>query len=263
MSFIPLGLGDVAVSLSLMAAVVLLSLRHKLGLEKDLVVGTLRAFVQLLIVGHVLRLVFSVKHPLPVIAMLLVMMGIAVYNGVRRQSVRFQGMTIAMSVSIALVTSAILAIVVAVVIKAKPWFQPQVVIPIAGMTVAASMNAATLAMNRFSSDLKLRKKEVETALALGASPRVAIQSLLKDAAKAAMIPSINSLMIVGVVQLPGMMSGQILSGIDPIQAINYQIVVVYMICAAGAFTSYAILLQSYRRFFTAREQLRPRLFLKE
>ena len=70
-----------------------------------------------------------------------------------------------------------------------------------------------------------------------------------------MLPSINALMVVGVVQLPGMMSGQILSGIDPIQAINYQIVVMYMIAASAAFTSYAILLQSYRRFFTHREQL--------
>lgn len=260
MNFIPLGISDIAVSLILMAAVILLSLWNRLGLEKDLLVGTIRTFVQLLAVGYVLRFIFYMEHPVPVILMLLVMMGIAVYNGVQRQSAKFTGMVVTMGFSIGLVTVAILAIVVIVVIKAKPWYQPQVVIAIAGMTIAASMNAATLAMNRFSADLKLRKKEVETALALGASPRMAVQPLLKDAAKAAMLPSINALMIVGVVQLPGMMSGQILSGVDPIQAINYQIVVMYMIAASAAFTSYAILFQSYRKFFTSREQLLPKLF---
>ena len=260
MHFIPLGLGDVALSIVLIGAVVLLSLWNKLGLEKDLVIGTVRTFVQLLAVGHILRFVFSLDHPWPVILVVLVMMAVAVYNGVRRQSAKFRGMTIAMSVSIAAATILVLFVVVVVVIKAKPWFEPQVVIPIAGMTIAASMNAATLGMNRLSADLKLRKKEVEAALALGASPRVAVHPLLKDAAKSAMLPSINALMIVGVVQLPGMMSGQILSGIDPIQAINYQIVVMYMICAAAAITSYAILFQSYRKFFTSREQLLPGLF---
>jgi putative ABC transport system permease protein len=263
MKFIPLGIGDVAISLILMAAVILLSLRHRLGLEKDLVVGTLRTFIQLVAVGYILRFVFSLNHPVPVLLMLLAMTAIAVHNGVQRQTLKFHGMIVVMGISIGLVTIAILAIVVIVVIKAKPWFQPQVMIPIAGMTIASSMNAATLAINRFSADLKLRKKEVETALALGASPRVAVQPLLKDAAKAAMLPSINALMIVGVVQLPGMMSGQILSGIDPIQAINYQIVVMYMIAASAAFTSYAILFQSYRRFFTSREQLLPGLFRRE
>jgi putative ABC transport system permease protein len=75
-----------------------------------------------------------------------------------------------------------------------------------------------------------------------------------------MLPSINALMVVGIVQLPGMMSGQILSGVEPVQAVNYQIVIMYMIAAAAAFTSYAILFQSCRRFFTPREQLVRKMF---
>jgi putative ABC transport system permease protein len=260
MEFIPLRLQDVAVSLLFMAAVILLSFRHRLGLEKDLLVGTVRALVQLLVVGYVLRFVFSLEHPVPVLIMLLLMLGIAVYNAVRRQSIRYVGIVVSMGTSIGIVTVLAMTVIVAFVIKVKPWYQPQVVIPIAGMAIAASMNAATLAMNRFTADLKLRRKEVDAALALGASPRMAVQPLLRDAAKTAMLPSINALMIVGVVQLPGMMSGQILSGVEPVQAVNYQIVIVYMIAASAAFTSYMILLQSCRRFFTSREQLQPRLF---
>ena len=86
MHFIPLGLGDVALSIVLIGAVVLLSLWNKLGLERDLVIGTVRTFVQLLAVGHILRFVFSLDHPWPVILVVLVMMAVAVYNGVRRQS---------------------------------------------------------------------------------------------------------------------------------------------------------------------------------
>lgn len=260
MTYAVLSLKDVAISLVLMAAVIILSFRHKLGLEKELIVGSIRTFVQLLAVGYVLRFVFSLEHPVPVLLMLLVMMAAAVYNGIRRQSMQFVGMVVVMGISIGVVTSAVMAILIAFVIRVTPWYQPQVIIPISGMAIAASMNAATLAINRFTSDLSQRKKEVEAALALGSSPRTAVQPLLRAASKAAMLPSINALMIVGIVQLPGMMSGQILSGVEPVQAVNYQIVIMYMIAAAAAFTSYAILFQSCRRFFTPREQLLRQLF---
>jgi len=260
MTYAVLSLKDVAISLILMTAVIYLSFRHKLGLGKELIEGSIRAFVQLLAVGYILRLVFSLEHPVPVLVMLLVMLGVAVFNGVKRQSVRFVGMAVVMGISIGVVTCGVMVIVIGLVVRITPWYQPQVIIPIYGMAIAASMNAATLAMNRFTADLSQRRKEVEAALALGASPRMAVQPLLWAASRSAMLPSINSLMVVGIVMLPGMMSGQILSGVEPVQAVNYQIVIMYMIVAAAAFTSYAVLFQSYRRFFTPREQLHRRLF---
>ena len=134
-------------------------------------------------------------------------------------------------------TAATLAYVIGVVVQVRPWYEPQYIIPIAGMILGNSMTSTAPAGERLQGELRARTAEVETRLALGFSGREAVQPLVRSALRAAMIPTVNGMMTVGLVQLPGMMTGQILAGSSPLVAIRYQIVVVFMQAAATALGS--------------------------
>ena len=153
-------------------------------------------------------------------------------------------------------TAATLAYVIGVVVQPRPWWEPQYVIPIAGMILGNSMTSAALAGDRLQADLFTRRDEVETRLALGFSGREAVQPLVRAALRAAMIPTVNGMMTVGVVQLPGMMTGQILAGASPLTAIRYQIVVVFMLAVATALGSLLFVRLAVGRYLTPAHQLR-------
>jgi putative ABC transport system permease protein len=132
------------------------------------------------------------------------------------------------------------------------------VIPLFGMIVGNAMNGAALAAERLTSEMELRRGEVEAYLALGASPGRASAEPVRRALVAALIPAVNGLMVVGLVALPGMMTGQILAGSSPTLAVRYQIMVAFMLAGAVAITATALVLWYRRRFFTVAEQLAVR-----
>lgn len=113
-----------------------------------------------------------------------------------------------------------------------------------------------LAAERLSSEIRSKRALIEARLSLGATSREAVSDIVASAARAAMIPTINSLMTVGIVSLPGMMTGQILSGASPIIAVKYQIVVMYMIAASVMISSVLIVQRGYKQFFTEHHQFR-------
>ena len=134
-------------------------------------------------------------------------------------------------------------------------FTAQQIIPIAGMVIGNSMNAMAISLERLLGDLRGRRGEVEMQLCLGADYREASQDIFRDAMRAGMIPSINSMMAVGVVFIPGMMTGQILAGADPVSAIRYQIVVMVMLVGSTALGSLLVLSLVRRRCFGPAQQL--------
>jgi len=231
------------------------SLYHKLGLGRDLLVGTVRTFAQLFLMGYVLTFVFKVHASWLVLLMFTGMVTAAVQiirSRVKERSVPFVMPTFfTMLISYTLVSF----VVTSVIIGAKPWWTPQYFIPLAGMIVGNSMTAISISLDRLFSDFKARRSEVEMKLALGADYREASQDILRDAIKAGMIPSINSLMAVGLVSLPGMMTGQILSGTDPLIAIRYQIVVMLMMVASTALGALLVTGLVRRRCFSAAQRL--------
>ena len=160
------------------------------------------------------------------------------------------------ALALTLSTAAILAYVIGVVVQVRPWYEPQYLIPLAGMILGNAMTAAALAGDRLQSDLRARADEVEAMLSLGFSGREAVQPLVRDALRAAMIPTVNGMMTVGVVQLPGMMTGQILAGSSPLVAIEYQIVVVFMLAAGTAMASLIFVRLAVGRYLTPAHQLR-------
>jgi putative ABC transport system permease protein len=145
-----------------------------------------------------------------------------------------------------------------VIVGAKPWWKPQYFIPLAGMIVGNSMNAIAISLDRLFGELRGRRQEVEMMLCLGADYKEASQDMVINAMRAGMIPSINSMMAAGVVFIPGMMTGQILAGADPLIAIRYQIVVMVMLVGSTAIGSLVVVLLVRRLCFGPGHQLRLR-----
>lgn len=236
-----------------------ISLARGLGLVRDLAVGAVRTFVQLFIMGYVLTLVFRLEAFWPVVLVFLVMVGSAaqiVRGRIKERSVPF-GMPLLGTML--LCYSLVGYLVVGVIVQAKPWWQPQYFIPLAGMVVGNSMNALAIALERLLSDLRNRRDDVEMRLSLGADYREASASIVRDALRAGMIPSINSMMGVGLVFIPGMMTGQILAGADPMTSIRYQIVIMFMLTASTALSSLlAVLLVRKRCFGPGQNLVLPR-----
>lgn len=228
-----------------------LSLYYQLKLEKDLAIGVVRTFVQLLAMGYLLKILFGLNNALLVLTLYAAMTFFSVHivrGRVKETSVAYLApTTLAVLFSYSLIT----ILVTRVVIGAEPWWNPQFFIPIGGMVAGNSMNSLALSLERFFSELRTRRDEVEMMLCHGADYKEATESMFRDALRAGMIPAINSMMGVGLVSLPGMMTGQILAGADPEEAVRYQIVVMLMIVASTALASIIVLLLVRRRCFSS------------
>ena len=247
---------QLALALLLVLVVAAISLRERLGLERDLVIGAVRAIVQLYLVGLILATVFSAARWYWVLLILVVMAAIATHAAVSRLGKPLPGVYWIAATALTLSTAATLTYVIGVVIEPRPWWEPQYLVPIAGMILGNSMTSAALAGDRLQSDLFARRDEVEARLALGFSGPEAVQPLVRAALRAAMIPTVNGMMTVGVVQLPGMMTGQILAGASPLTAIRYQMVVVFMMAVATALGSLVFVRLAVGRYLTRAHQLR-------
>ncbi|NWH04998.1 ABC transporter permease [Desulfobacter latus] len=213
-----------------------ISLWGRIGLGKPILMGAVRCVLQLTIMGYVLSFIFGIASPWLVFLIFCVMVAFAVRivrGNVSEKSIPF---VFPSFVTMLLVYTVVTGIVSGLIVGVSPFWHPQYFIPLAGMVAGNSMTALGLSLDRLLSDLKAKRDLVEMQLCLGATPVEASQDIFRDALKAGMIPSVNSLAGVGLVFLPGMMTGQILSGEDPMLAIRYQIVVMFMLLASTALT---------------------------
>lgn len=252
---------DLALASGLILMAIAISRWRQLELDRSLMVGAVRTVVQLVAVGYLLVYIFAADQWWMVILALLVMLISATHAATRRTRSGERGRTdrgilsVITGVSLLVGSALTLAFVTQVVLRVDPWYSPQYLIPLFGMIVGKSMNAAALAAERLASELESHRGQVEAYLALGASPARASAIPERRAIAAAMIPSINALMTVGLVSLPGMMTGQIVSGVSPLLAIRYQIVVMFMGAGATALITAAVVLWYRRTFFTPAAQL--------
>lgn len=252
---IDLSIWQLALALVLVATIVVVSIRQGLGLERDLVIGTFRAIVQLYLVGLILAAVFAAARWYWVLLILGVMIGVATHAAISRLGKPLPGGAWIAGIALTISTTATLAYVIGVVVQVHPWYEPQYIIPIAGMILGNSMTSAAIAGDRLQSDLRGRADEIEARLALGFSGREAVQPMIRASLRAAMIPTVNGMMTIGLVQLPGMMTGQILAGSSPLVAIRYQLLVVFMQGAATALGSLIFVRLATRRYLTPAHQL--------
>lgn len=253
-----------AMAFMLILVSVALSSWQRLGLERGFLVGSARAFVQLVAVGYVLVYLFAARSWWLVLLALAVMLVSATTTATRRRrGARIPGERRALwqisGTAMLLSSGLTLAFVTQVVLRVEPWYEPRYIIPLFGMIVGNAMNGAALAAERLASEMEARRGEVEAYLALGASPARASADPMRRAMVAALIPSVNGLMTVGLVQLPGMMTGQILAGQSPLLAVRYQVLVAFMLAGASAMTVVAVARWYRRVFFTDAAQLRVRV----
>ena len=224
-----------ATSLILLAAAISLSLR--IALEKRLLKAAFRATVQLGLLGLILAKVFALSSPLPVLAILLLMAFFAGREAAARPARKYAGIKWDTWLTMLISSFFVGTIVTQIIIGIKPWYHPQYLIPILGMILGNSLNGISLALDRFLEHFAIRHAEIELYLAFGASRSEALNAPLKEAVRTGMTPIINAMSVAGIVSLPGMMTGQILAGGTPLQAVAYQILIMFTLAGANSFGS--------------------------
>ncbi|EFR43816.1 ABC transporter permease [Streptococcus pseudoporcinus] len=242
-------------SLLLASSLVLITLFfsywQKLKLEKEIIVGAIRAVIQLLIVGFVLNYIFGYKNPIFTALLLLFMIVNASYNASKRGKgignafkISFIAITLGASITLSvLIFSGILA------------FVPNQMIPVGGMIISNAMVAIGLCYKQLLDSFKDKQEEVETKLALGADILPASIEIIRDVIRTGMVPTIDSAKTLGIVSLPGMMTGLILAGTSPIQAVKYQMMVTFMLLATTSIASFIASYLAYKGFFNDKKQL--------
>ncbi len=250
---------DLALAAALVLVAAAIARWQRIGLARGFLWGAVRALVQLVAVGYVLTWVFAIDRWYVVLLALLVMLVAATVTVAGRHPGQRLAIGSLTGASMLIGAGLTLAYVDAVVVRVNPWYDPRYLIPLFGMIVGNAMNGAALAAERLASEMDVRRAEVEAHLALGASPTQAAAEPVRRALRAALLPAVNGLMVVGLVTLPGMMTGQILAGASPLLAVRYQIVVAFMLAGAVAITSALVVLLYRRSFFTPAEQLAVRV----
>jgi putative ABC transport system permease protein len=255
---IPLTPYDLGLAAVLVLLLSVTSYYARLAISQPLLLGGLRTAVQLALIGVVLEALFASSRLRWVVLMALVMLLFAGREVMARQQRRFTGWwgyglgTSAMFVSSFAVT--VLALVA--IIQPVPWYRPQYAIPLLGMLLGNTMSGVALALDRLTQGAWQQRTIIEGRLLLGQRWREAIGPVRREAMRSGMIPTISGMATAGVVSLPGMMTGQILAGVSPIQAVKYQILVIFLIAAGTGFGTQLAVSVGSRRLFDERERLR-------
>ncbi len=258
MDIIPLTPFDLSLAALLMAALALLSLRMKLRLERQILVAAARTTIQLLLVGLVLKAIFSNVHLGWIALMAAVMLLAAGREVVGRQKRRFTGWrgfgigTLSMCISSFTIT----VLALTVVIEIDPWYEPQYAIPLLGMLLGNTMNGIAIGLDRLTGMARDLRGAIEGRLMLGQTAREAIGDIRRESIRGGLIPIINSMSAAGLVSLPGMMTGQILAGNPPMEAVKYQILIMFLIAGGTGFGTMTAVWLGARRLFDERERLR-------
>lgn len=255
-SYIPIGYGQLALAAMLILINIVLSFTLRLGLEQRLWVASVRMVIQLLLVGYILEWVFTLKNPLWVLLVALAMTVMAGMSAVNRTRRRFRNIYWNSFVSILASSFLVTGLVVGGIIQVKPWYDPQYLIPLLGMVLGNTLTGISLALDRFTEELTSHRDRVEALLALGATRWEAAHGAVKEALRTGTIPTINSMMVMGLVSLPGMMTGQILAGARPVDAVRYQIVIIFAIASGTALGTMGVVLLAFQALFSPDHQLR-------
>lgn len=249
---------DLLLAGALVAVLGVVQFWHGLQLTRSLLVGTVRMITQLLLIGYVLKALFATESLGWVLLMALVMLLLASYEVIARQKRRisgWQGYSIGL-LSMGATAASITAFALLLVVQPTPWFTPQYAIPLLGMILGNTMTGIGLALNHLTQMAANQRTAIEARLLLGQTADQAMSGLKRDAVRAGLIPTLNMLAAAGVISLPGMMTGQILAGAPPLEAVRYQILIMLLITAATGLGGLLAVHFGARRLFDGRERLR-------
>lgn len=255
-SIMEIPLQQLALAFLYVVAVVLIVRRMGIPRELQIITSALRMTIQLVIAGYVLIYVFDSDALWLIALILLGMESFAIYNAIKRTNMALPtDIKRLIAIAIPAGTLVSLAFFLVAVVGGNAWRDPQYVIPLAGMIVGNAMTGVSLGVVRMMDGVKTQRASIETALMLGATPKVATRHIVRNAFDAALLPTINSMVGIGIVSLPGMMTGQILAGTSPLIAIRYQIAIMLGIMGSVAFSVLILVEWGYRTFFNNEAQL--------
>ena len=259
-----IGYNDLAVAAILVVLNAVLTWVLNLGLSRTILIAGVRSVVQLLLVGLVLKTVFALASPLLIAVVALAMFAMASYEIGSRQERRFAG---AWGYGIGAGTTMLATLLVTVfallgTLRPVPWYAPQVLIPLLGIILGNVMNGVSVSLNALSTAVMRERSGVEARLALGTDRYTALKPLQRSALRTA-DTHINQMSAAGVITLPGMMTGQILAGMDPLEAAKYQILILILLSGGAALGALAALYIAIWRITDERDRLRlDRLVLR-
>lgn len=246
---------EVGIAALLLLVNALVSWRLGLGLSGRIAISSVRMIIQLVALGLVLKQIFALGSPWPVMGLAAAMTIIAGISAVRRIDHRYRLIYRDAVFSVWVSTWITSGVTIGLVVHPSPWYSPQVVIPLLGMVLGNSLTGISLGMDRFLSEMRNRRDEVEMKLTLGATRWQATGDVFAAATRTAMIPILNTMSVAGIVSIPGMMTGQLLAGAPPVQAVQYQIMIMFVIASAIALGVVLALSLAYRSVTTADHQI--------
>ncbi|AVP36700.1 iron export ABC transporter permease subunit FetB [Staphylococcus felis] len=231
---------------------ILISFKERLHIAKDLMIAAVRAVIQLMIIGYLLEFVFRLEEVWIVLILIVVIMINAALNTRRRASPVMNHVFLISFAGIA--TGAVLSLG-GVLLTGAISFKPNEIIPIAGMVGSNGMIAINLSYQNLNRIFTKETDSIESKLSLGATPSLAAKDAIRESIKVAIVPTIDSVKTYGLVSIPGMMTGLIIAGVPPLQAIKFQLMVVFIHTTATIISALVATYLSYKQFFNQRHQL--------
>lgn len=243
------GLGLILLSLGLASW-------QRLGITWKMGVATGQSIIQLLVLGYILELVFALQNP---VIVLLAIVGMIVVSAIvtrNRIGSRVPYLLPIVGISLVISTALTLTYTHLLILRVQPWHTPQYLIPLAGVLLGNAMNAAVIAGERFISNVNQNQTEIETHLSLGATPRQSTQAYRQEAIRASLFPTLNSMMVIGIVTFPGFFAGQMVAGMDPLNASLYQMLVIFILVITTLITTSLLIQGVDRQLFTSAAQFK-------
>lgn len=245
---------QVSISFTLILINCLFSFWLKLKVERSLLIASVRTIIQLLTVAHILQWIFEGSNPFVVIITMIIMTTIAGISSVGRVKHHYPGIyfnnILAVFISVWPIT-----FIGLLIISPTPWYLPQYTLPLIGMILGNSLSGISLGIDRFIIDLKDKKEEIMLALSLGATSFEAAAPLIQEAMRTALTPTINAMMVMGIVSLPGVMTGQLISGVAPVSAVKYQLILMFLLASSTFIGSGLGIRFAFKKYFNRYHQL--------
>ncbi len=248
---------DLVIAATLVLLLALLSLRLQSSISRQLIIASIRTAVQLTLIGLVLKVLFANASLGWVMLLSTVMLLVAGREVMARQERRFTGWwgyavgTFSMFLS----SFAVTVFALVIILGEDPWYTPQYAIPLLGMLLGNTMNGIAIAMDRLTHTAWEQRGIIEARLMLGERWDEAISEYKRQAIRSGLIPIINAMAAAGIVSLPGMMTGQILAGAPPVEAVKYQILIMFLITTGTGLGTLAAVSIGARHLFDERQRL--------
>ncbi len=249
---------DLVIASTMIIMLAISSFMLQLNISRQLLIAAVRNVIQLLLIGYVLKLIFNSDNLYLLGTISMIMLLVAGFEINSRQKYplkRWVGFKIGTSaLFISSFTMTLMSLII--IVAPTPWYAPQYSIPLLGMLLGNTMNGISLGMDKLNQSVYQQRLVIEQRLMLGQSYQEAIHDIRSESIRTGMIPIINSMAIAGLVSLPGMMTGQILSGIPPVEAVKYQILIFFLIAAGTGFGIMLAVWMISHRLFDDRQRIK-------